>query len=222
MLLKKIIIFLFFLVAFGLEVFIRGGNVGPVLFQVLFNKNIELKKTTPDKINLLLLGRGGGNHDGPNLTDTMIFASVNLKNPKVTLVSVPRDIWVTDIKGKVNKAYAIGEDKRKGGGIILAKSVFSKITGQNIDYTLVIDFSGFVKAVDQVGGIDVSVDNTFDDYLYPIEGKENDLCDHSDDDVKKFTATTSAELDLATYFSCRYEHVHFSKGVTHMNGETAL
>ena len=224
---KKTLIFLFFFFVLGLQVIIKSGTISPLLFQVLFNSNnIELKKETPETINLLLLGIGGGNHDCPNCSDTIIFANLNLASKKVTLVSLPRDIWVTDLKGKVNSAYSNGESKRKGGGLILAKSVIGKITGQNIDYGIVIDFSGFVKAVDLMGGVDVIVDKTFDDYQYPIEGNENDLCGHSDNEVKAFSATDSAsvtfDLDQAQFFPCRYEHVHFDKGLAHMDGETAL
>lgn len=218
MLLKKFF-FLFILVAsFSLEVFIKSENISPVLFQVIFNKNIELKKSAPDTINVLLLGIGGGNHDGPNLSDTIIFASINTATSKISLVSLPRDMWSYELQGKINTAYAIGQSKKKGGGLILAKSVVGKITGQQIDYGVVIDFSGFVKAVDLVGGLDINVDNTFDDYEYPVEGKEDDPCGHKDEELASL-ATASSQLDA---FPCRYEHVHFNKGLNHMDGETAL
>lgn len=196
-------------------------TLSSVLFQVVINKKIELKKED-DHVNLLLLGRGGARHDGPNLTDTIIFASLDTKNKKVTLVSIPRDLWVPQLNSKINAAYADGEEKRKGGGLIEAKSVVSKITGQNIDYGIVIDFSGFVRAVDMIGGVDVKVDRSFDDYEYPAEGKEDDLCGHSEQEIKDYTATESAELELQKYFSCRYEHVHFDAGLNHMDGQTAL
>lgn len=218
MLFKKILISLFFIVVLGLELVIKGGNLSPFFFQVLFNKNIDLKKTNSQTINFLLLGIGGGKHEGPNLSDTIIFASLNIKESKITLVSLPRDTWSFDIDGKINTAYAKGELKKRGGGLVLAKSVVSKITGQNIDYGAVIDFSGFVKAIDLVGGLDISVDKTFDDYEYPIAGREDDPCDNKEEDLGRL-ATVSSQLDV---FPCRYEHLHFDKGLTHMDGETAL
>ncbi|MEK9207226.1 MAG: LCP family protein, partial [Patescibacteria group bacterium] len=222
MLFKKLFVFLFFVVVFGLEFLQVTRSISPILFQVLFNKNIELKKSSPERINLLLLGRGGGKHEGPNLSDTIIFASLDLKNPKVTLVSLPRDLWSADLNGRINSAYAVGETKRKGGGLVLSESVVSKIIGQNIDYGIVIDFSGFVKAVDLMGGIDVNVDRAFDDYQYPIKGNENELCGHTEEEVVTFTASNSAETELPGFFPCRYEHLHFNKGLQHMDGETAL
>lgn len=215
---KKIIILLSLVVLLGLEVLVKSGNISPLFFQLLFNNKIELKSTEPQRINILILGIGGEGHDGPKLTDTIILASLNLKEPKVNLVSLPRDMWSFDIDGKINGAYAKGESKKEGGGLTLAKSVVGKITGQNIDYVAVIDFSGFVKAVDIVGGLDIDVENTFDDYEYPITGKENDPCGNKEEDLANL-ATASSQLDA---FPCRYEHLHFDKGMSHMDGETAL
>lgn len=218
MLVKKLLVLLLFFLAFGLEVVVKGGNLSPLLFQLLFNKNIELRKTDSQTINVILLGIGGGKHEGPNLSDTVIFASLNIKDSKITLVSLPRDMWVTELDGRINTAYAKGEAKRKGSGLILAKSVVSKITGQNINYGLVIDFSGFEKAVDVLGGLEIIVNRAFDDFEYPIEGKENDPCDNKEEDLEKL-ATSSSQLEA---FPCRYEHLHFDKGLAHMNGDTAL
>lgn len=193
-------------------------QLSPFFFQLLFNKNIDLKKTTSNHINILLLGIGGGAHDGPNLTDTVIFMSIDPKTKKIDLVSIPRDLWVPDIPGKVNTAYAFGEEKVKGGGLKLAKAVVSKILGQPVDYGVRIDFDGFVKAIDLVGGLDIYVDNVLDDYEYPIEGKENETCGYTEEELITL-ATASSQLDA---FPCRYKHIHFDKGLQHMNGKTAL
>jgi polyisoprenyl-teichoic acid--peptidoglycan teichoic acid transferase len=206
-----------------LEAIYKAGSVSPFAFQLFFNRdNIDLKKSEPGSVNLLLLGIGGGNHDGPLLSDTIIYANLDIKNSKITLVSLPRDLWSYDVNGRINSAYAKGETKKKGGGLLLAKTVVGKITGQPIDYGFVIDFSGFIKAVDLMGGLDIDVERTFDDFQYPLEGKENDLCDHSEEEVETYVASNSAESDLPNFFPCRYEHLYFEKGRQHMNGETAL
>lgn len=183
----------------------------------IFHKTTGLKLAT-NRVNILLLGIGGGTHDGPNLTDTIIFASLDPLKNKVTLVSIPRDLWVPDLQGKINTAYAIGEQKQNGGGLLLAKAAVQKIVGQPIDYGVRVDFSGFVKAVDLLGGIDIDVERSFDDYEYPAEGKEDDPCGHSEDELLSL-ATASSQLDA---FPCRYIHLHFNKGKQHMNGTTAL
>ena len=48
----------------------------------------------PEKINFLLAGIGGGTHDGPELTDTIILASLNTRLKTVSLFSIPRDLYV--------------------------------------------------------------------------------------------------------------------------------
>jgi polyisoprenyl-teichoic acid--peptidoglycan teichoic acid transferase len=217
-----IIIIFLILVLFG-RMIATGIKLSPFFFQLVFNNKVELKKSDGN-INILLLGIGGGTHDGPDLSDTMIFASINQAKDKVTLISLPRDLWSPDLNNKINVAYADGESKRKGGGLIEAKAAVSKIIGQPIDYGVRVDFAGFVKAVDMIGGLDVPVDNTFDDYIYPVEGKEADSCGKSDSDIQAFTqtASSSAEQNLAIFFPCRYQHIHFDKGLNHMTGIEAL
>lgn len=163
-------------------------------------------KSTDGRTHVLLLGIAGGAHDGALLSDTMMVASIEPKKNDVVLFSLPRDLWVSDLNGgtKLNAAYAYGELKRKGAGIILAKSIVSDMLGIPIHYAVRIDFRGFERAVDEIGGIRVTVDRSFDDYRYPIAGKENDLCDGDE-----------------TY-ACRYEHVSFQKGTFVLDGARAL
>ena len=196
---------------------LKIARLSPFLFQLLFNRDISLK-TNDDHINVLLLGIGGKNHEGPNLTDTIIFTSLSTKGDKVTLVSIPRDLWVQDLNEKINTAYSTGESKRLGGGLVLSKAVVSKIMNQPINYVLRIDFDGFVKAVDLIGGLDINVERTFDDFQYPIDGRQEDPCGHSDEELKGL-ATSSSQLEA---FPCRYFRVHFDKGQQHMDGKTAL
>src|SRR5690606_8070895 len=121
-------------------------------------------------------------------------------------------------KGKINRAYSDAEIKQEGGGIILSRAVVEKVLDQPVDYVLRVDFSGFVQAVDMLGGIDVKVDRTFDDYEYPVSGKETDTCGFEGEEFEK-RATDSSQLEA---FPCRYEHLHFDAGVQSMDGETAL
>ncbi len=201
----------------------KGVKYIPALFQLLFQKEVNLKTTDRNRINILILGVGGGNHDGPNLTDTMIFASIDSKSNKVNLTSIPRDLWMPELKTKINVAYAIGEAKQKEGGLKLAKASVSHLLNQQIDYGVRIDFDGFVKAVDMIGGLDITVDNTLDDDQYPLEGKESDSCGLTEEKIASLSAelaTGSATENEA--FPCRYEHLHFDIGAQKMNGINAL
>lgn len=189
----------------------------PFVLELIFKPAIELKKVN-HRINVLLLGIGGGKHEGPLLTDTILYASIDLDGQRVTIVSLPRDLWVPEFKAKINSAYAYGEEKKKGGGIILAKAIVEKILNQPVDYVVRIDFNGFIKAVDAIGGIDVNVERSFEDFEYPVSGKETDTCGFSGEEFHK-RATAAAILEA---FPCRFEHISFQSGSVHMDGETAL
>jgi LCP family protein required for cell wall assembly len=219
---KKILFFvLLLLLVSGVYVAVKVLSYLPVLYGLTFKKEISLQKSEQQRINILLLGIGGGKHDGPNLTDTIIFLSLDPDNKKATMVTIPRDMWVPELKARINSAYATGQEK--GKGLSLSKAIVGKVVGERIDYGFRIDFGGFIKAVDTMGGLDIDVTRTFDDYAYPLSGKENELCGHQEDEV----ATISAQIATGSateseFFQCRYEHLHFDKGLQHMDGETAL
>jgi polyisoprenyl-teichoic acid--peptidoglycan teichoic acid transferase len=192
---------------------------------------------------LALLGYGGGGHQGGRLTDSIMVIYVQPKQQLITLISLPRDIWVPlETKEgsknfyKINAAYAIGSDDRsyaqkpekfkgEAGGGEMAKDAIKTVTGIPIQNFVALDFSGFIKSIDVLGGVDVKVEKTFDDNQYPIEGKEDDPCGKSPEELQVAIATMSAgqvEKNAVQIFPCRYEQLHFDKGITHMNGETAL
>lgn len=197
---------------------------------------------TPDPMGpftVLLLGYGGGTHEGGKITDTMILAHVVPRAKKVDLISLPRDIWVQlPLKGeetvgfKINAAYPIGLDDRdypdkpeeftgEGGGGSLAKYAVSQVSGLRVDYFVALSFNGFVRAIDTLGGVEVDVPHMFDDAFYPIEGKEEESCGLTEEDIAAVTATMSGLL-LDEKFSCRFEHLHFDAGEQVMDGATAL
>jgi LCP family protein required for cell wall assembly len=173
----------------GAVVFIRASNLSQKIFvgqkTTFFGKIVDFIRGGGDngqligenlgQINVLLLGVGGDGHDGPYLTDTMILAQIRPDIGEVTLTSIPRDYW-SDMPGggqdKINSAFAYGLGKNmdwdKAG--LNAREVAQDLTGLQIPYFGVLDFSGFEKAVDQVGGLDINVDRTFTDYQYPDNG----------------------------------------------------
>lgn len=210
------VLLLLFIGFFG-KLVVEAVKLSPIFFQYFFQKEIVLKKTE-DRVNVLFLGIGGGKHDGPLLTDTIIYASIDPKLQKLTFISIPRDLWISNLNEKINTAYALGEEKKKDGGLLLTKAVVEKILGQPVDYVLRIDFNGFIRAIDLIGGIDVNVEKSFEDLEYPISGKEIDDCGFKDEEFEK-RATASA---IPEAFPCRYEHLSFEKGLEHMDGERAL
>lgn len=191
-------------------------------------------KSDKNRVNVLLLGIGGRGHDGPDLTDTIILASIDKDAKDVAMVSIPRDLWAPNVEAKINHAYALGEE-RNGQGLDLAKETVGFLFGMPIHYAFRIDFNGFTKAVDMVGGLEIEVDNSFQDTRYPIPGKEDDLCNLKIEEEEKDgikikvvkdatgSATPISEItDDNSPFTCRYETLNFTKGATHMDGKTAL
>jgi len=163
------------------------------------------------RTNILVMGKAGGSHEGPDLTDTMLLISVGLNKPNITIVSLPRDLWIPEIRAKINSAYYWGKNgspyldvSEMGGGISFSKIIAGEVVGQTIQYGVIIDFSAFKDVVDALGGIRVDVSQSFTDNLYPIAGRENDTCGGD-----------------AT-FACRYQTVSFNSGIQTMNGDTAL
>lgn len=190
-------------------------------------------------INIVLLGYGGGNHDGAYLTDSIMVVHIDPKTQKVFLISIPRDIWVkiptdggTSSYWKINAAYELGLDdvdypnkqpqfKGTDGGGHLAEYMVSQVTGLPINYFIGMDFTGFKHTIDTLGGVDINVETAFTDPQYPIDGKETDLCGHQASEIPQLdqqTASTSPEL----IYPCRYENLHFDAGMQHMDGERAL
>lgn len=194
---------------------------------------------TLDTYNILLLGYGGAGHEGGTLSDTIIVTNVNKDRGKVTFISVPRDLWVeipvrSDLRQyhKINAAYAIGFDdtrfplkepqyKGEEGAALLAKEVVGEAVGMPIKYFVAISFDGFKEAIDILEGIEVDVPVTFDDYFYPIKGRENDTCGKSASEIATAHQLYS-DTELHHQFECRYEHIHFDAGTASMDGETAL
>lgn len=123
-----------------------------------------------NRMNILLLGIGGAGHDGPLLTDTIIFASVDLKTKRVAMVSVPRDTAWRRTDGayeKINAVHAWEEQAAPGQGAVRTAQKFSDAFGVPIDHVIRIDFRGFIAFVDALGGIDINVERGFTDAQYP-------------------------------------------------------
>lgn len=134
-----------------------------------------IKGESNDRINILLMGIGGENHEGGQLTDTLMVASIRPSDKSMGLLSIPRDL-VAPIPGigwqKINSAQAYGKTANpdtKGAGPALTKATVEDITGLKIDYYVKIDFSGFTKIIDALGGVRVYVPQKFTDYQYPDE-----------------------------------------------------
>ncbi len=127
---------------------------------------IDLPEPAPEeKINLLLMGVDARPGETESRSDTIIFVSVDTTRPEpaVLVLSIPRDSLVT-IPGygedKVNHSHSFG-------GIPLLLETVSQLLGRSIHYYAELNFDGFSRAMDILGGVDLNVEERM---YYPEEG----------------------------------------------------
>lgn len=125
------------------------------------------------RINILLLGMGGEGHSGKYLTDTIILASINPKTYQSALLSIPRDLYIkipeSNIHTKINAVYTY---ELRGGSsnaqsLSTLKKLIKEVTGQQVDYYIGMDFDGFKEIIDELGGVEVEVEDDIIDTRYP-------------------------------------------------------
>ncbi len=167
-------------------------------------------KQTNGITNILILGKGGANHAGGQLTDTLMLARLRHSDDALAMVSVPRDLQVS-IPGagqrKINEAYSTGwnNEKDQNKKADSAAKMSSQVVGQTLDltvhYYITVDFVGFKELVDNLGGVTVDVEQDLYDPNYPKD---------SFDKNGNLVETTA------------YTTVSVKKGVQTMNGDLAL
>ena len=124
------------------------------------DKQEKLAMTSNDWINSLILGTDNGENE-VSRSDTMMLVSANVDTHQVAVISIPRDTRVS-LQGvgqtKINHANAVGvsEGGVRQGTLESAKAV-SDLLGVTINYYSKINFQGFQKVIDAVGGIDINL-----------------------------------------------------------------
>lgn len=174
-----------------------------------------------ERVTALILGYGGGGHDGGYLTDTIMVVSFDPARKAVTMVNIPRDLYAfvpyggpkIGYWGKINSAFSYvmevanpsqlspryrytDDQSRMDAAANLTKDIVEEVTGIPIDYWAVWSFDGFRRLINAIGGVDVTIDTAFDDYEYP--------------------ANDDASIDASVM------HIHFDAGPAHLDGERAI
>jgi LCP family protein required for cell wall assembly len=133
----------------------------------------------PRRVNILLVGidqREGVADEGYYLTDTIIVVSIDPVRKLVSLLSIPRDLWVAIPGyqyGRVNTAYQLGESGAyPGGGMLLLARTITETIGVDIDNYVLVNFNVFTAVVDLVApnGVEVCPQTPIDDPDYPDAG----------------------------------------------------
>ncbi len=160
---------------------LAGGGAAPAVCDGDVPVSV-LNKEGDGRVNVLLLGIGGDGHEGADLTDTIMIASIDPVTDKIDLLSIPRDLWVRipgDGSHKINQAYADAKAtsaaKDHSGqvrdGIKTIDATLENVLGIPIHYHAVIDFKAFEDIVNNLGGVDASVPKELSAYeVFWIEG----------------------------------------------------
>jgi LCP family protein required for cell wall assembly len=189
------IIFIIATIAIAGEKIFSGANTDSTFLTI---GNLEEPKAdfgSGGRINILILGRGGANHPGGLLTDTIQLISINPSEPSLAMLAIPRDLAINlpgDGFNKINTAYSLGEQKKKGSGGAFAKKVVSDLLDIPIHYYIDLDFTGFIKIINTLGGVTINVEKGFYDPEFPAPDMRG------------------------------YQPFSVKAGVQRMNGETAL
>lgn len=161
-------LFIFFIIL-SLSLFSRSINKSPnYLIETIFSSIKNNPYQSKDKINFLILGLDERNDslEKTTTTDTIIFASLNLKTFKLNLISTPRDLWFYEKETKINGLYPLslesGEDK-----FDFLKSNFSQLYGQPIDHIIIFTTDNLINFVNLIGGVDLYLEKGFIDDKYP-------------------------------------------------------
>jgi LCP family protein required for cell wall assembly len=140
------------------------------------------------RVNILLLGSDNDQkfQQDAVLSQTMIVVSIDPSRRQVTLLSLPRDLWVPipgHASAKIDLAY-------KEGGAPLARATVEKAFKMPIHYYAWVGLNGLVKVVDRLGGVDVDVLHPVLDDNYP-----NDFADSGYGTERVYLAAGPQHLD---------------------------
>ena len=191
----------------GIKAFLAGGRVfSGNLFSALLNEGKPLKTDQYGRVNVLLFGTSEDDpgHDGGDLSDSIMIASIHPENKEGFMVSVPRDLWVkygqacsSGYEGKINVAYQCGKDGRdEKSGAEFLKNIVGSNFGIDINYYAQVNYTALRQAVEAVGGITVEIDS---------------------DDPR---GILDRNFDWKCNYNCYY--VKWPNGPANLNGEQAL
>ena len=121
--------------------------------------------------NILVLGKSGGRHIAPDLTDTILIVHVNGPLKKIKIISLPRDLAVKTALGavKINSLYQIGLKESEQKGLELIQKKTEEVTGLAIDSFLLFELDTVEKIIDDIGGLNVLVKNEIYDTRFPTD-----------------------------------------------------
>ncbi len=129
------------------------------------------------RTNVLVFGTGGynmdgdladGQHDGAQLTDSLMVVSFNQETKDVALLSLPRDLKVpmACMAGKINEVFSCynkdGTDEQAGAEALMKQ--VGNILDIDFQYYAHVNWASLTSIIDTIGGITVTLDEDINDY----------------------------------------------------------
>jgi LCP family protein required for cell wall assembly len=182
---------------FSIFNFLSAAVSGSSLTDLVWLFAGELTTDSEDRTNFLVLGTGGAGHDGADLTDTFLVGSYSHTKQTLSMLSIPRDLYVEASDGygmRINQIYQyeVGLLGDSETALEEVSELAARITDLPIHYYAKVNFQGFTDLIDALGGVKVLVPYEIDDPYYPC----HNLLDY-----------------------CPF---HITEGVHTLDGETAL
>jgi polyisoprenyl-teichoic acid--peptidoglycan teichoic acid transferase len=170
----------------GVAFWKMGSTLGKISKGNIFNNIVKSIPGVPKELkaengrtNVLLLGMRGENIPGGGLlADTIMVVSIVPAESKIAMISIPRDLYVTvpgtSDRQKINAVHHYGEQKGKGQGLEDMKTSVGEVLGIPIHYAVSINFEGFKQLIDAVGGVEITLDQPFEEAM---QFNEPHVCD---------------------------------------------
>jgi len=168
-----------------------------------------LREFSDNALNIILIGSDERPDRQGWRTDVMILVSIDPDVPSLTMLSIPRDLWVYIPNWKwtrINLADSYGERNNfPGGGPGLLKQTIQYNLGIPVQYYARVDFSGFKRLIDSVGGVDVVADCALYDIFPDVPDDQTDILSSD-----ALATVPTGTIDIPT------------AGIYHLDGKHAL
>ena len=172
---------------------LAGGVLATLFIPVARAETARPDLGAGERFTILLVGLDRRQPTESSRSDVIMLLSIERKSRSLSLLSIPRDLWVVipDYGWyRINAAYFFGE-VYEGSGAALARQTIESVFDVPVHAVAAVDFAGFVALIDAFGGISVTVAKDLVDNSYPT-------------------------IDYG------YTSVFIPEGLQHMDGETAL
>lgn len=172
----------------------------------------------PEQMTVAILGVDdrAGDYSIPSRTDALMFANLRFAEHEAGVLSVPRDLWVSQanteytgiFEDRINLAYLYGESYDvPGGGPGQLKATVAENFGFNVDRYVLINFDAFVRFVDALGGIDVDVPKAIYDSQFPAQTGDGTIVFEVEPGLQHFDGLTALRYARTRHQDSDYERI---------------